>query len=87
MATAECRTIRNRLHSMPWRTAGVPTQIVIHNVRSIQLSDVYASETSQKLNGARECMRTLRVQSDDGEVRIVLSGDAADNIQLSYLKR
>lgn len=61
--------------------------ILINNVRSIQLSDVYPSDAGQKQMGAANSIRTLRVLSDEGEIRISLSSNVVDNILLSYQKR
>lgn len=63
------------------------TNILINNVRSIQLSDVYPSDSGQRQMGAGECVRTLRVQTEEGEIRISLSSSGQDNILLSYQKR
>ena len=51
------------------------------------MSDVYSSDATQKQSGNADCMRTLRKQSEDGELHIVLSADTAENILLSYQKR
>lgn len=64
------------------------TQVILTNVRSIQLSDIYANENQATgAPGAGELMRTLRIQSDEGEIRILLCGQSQDNILLSYPKR
>jgi hypothetical protein len=63
------------------------TQIQINKVRSIQLSDVYPSDNAQRQAGAEECVRTLRIFSEEGELRITLSARQADSIMLSYQKR
>ena len=63
------------------------TQILLSNVRSIQLSDLYETDAAQRQAGAGELMRTLRIQSDAGEIRVHISGGAPENILLSYPKR
>lgn len=63
------------------------TQILLTNVRSIQLSDVYETDAAQKQAGAGDIMRTLRIQTDEGEIRVNLSGGAPENILLSFPKR
>jgi len=63
------------------------TNIVINNVRSVLLGDVYPSDNVQRQSGAGSCIRVLRVQSEEGEIRISLSSDVAENILLSYQKR
>ena len=63
------------------------THLVINRIRSIQLSDVYVSDNGQKQQGANEYVRVLRIQGEEGEVRISLSAPLRDAIELSYPKR